>query len=102
MEYSCFQFSDLENPRKYLPPLDIPECFLGAEFLISSDTELQILLRYYGIERMGKAHFYKQQVLNRVGELQPALYCFNDSVFSPQDLYAISNFIIKQSILNPI
>ncbi|KAL6189694.1 hypothetical protein ACLB2K_036097 [Fragaria x ananassa] len=66
-----FQFSDLENPRKYLLPLDIPECFLGAEFLISSDTELQILLRYYGIERMGKAHFYKQQVLNRVGELQP-------------------------------
>ncbi|PRQ41414.1 putative transcription factor C2H2 family [Rosa chinensis] len=66
-----FQFSDLESPRKYLPPLDIPECFLGAEFLISSDTELQILLSYYGIERMGKALFYKQQVLNRVGELQP-------------------------------
>ncbi|CAB4295974.1 unnamed protein product [Prunus armeniaca] len=66
-----FQFSDLENPRKYLPPVDIPECFLGAEFLSSSDVEVEVLLRYYGIERMGKARFYKQQVLNRVGELQP-------------------------------
>ncbi|TQD90400.1 hypothetical protein C1H46_024037 [Malus baccata] len=67
-----FQFSDLENPQKYLPPLDIPEFFLGAEFLVSSsDVEVDILLRYFGIERMGKAHFYKQQVLNRVGELLP-------------------------------
>ncbi|GAV61002.1 LOW QUALITY PROTEIN: zf-C3HC4_3 domain-containing protein, partial [Cephalotus follicularis] len=67
-----FQFSDLENPRKYLPPLDVPECLLGGEFIISSSaSDEEILLRYYGIERMGKACFYKQQVFNRVRELEP-------------------------------
>lgn len=67
-----FQFSDLENPPKYLAPLDIPECFLGDEFIISSsDSEEEILSRYYRIERMGKACFYKQHVLNKLGELQP-------------------------------
>ena len=67
-----FQFSDLENPQKYLPPLDVPEYFLGGEFIVGSSTgEEEILLRYYGVERMGKAYFYRQQVFNRVRELQP-------------------------------
>ncbi|XP_024933308.3 uncharacterized protein LOC107406217 isoform X3 [Ziziphus jujuba] len=67
-----FEFSDLENPPKYLAPLDVPECFLGDEFIISSSgSEEEILLRYYRIERMGKAHFYKNHVLNRIGDLQP-------------------------------
>ncbi|KAH7569811.1 hypothetical protein JRO89_XS05G0003000 [Xanthoceras sorbifolium] len=69
-----FQFSDLENPRKYLPPLDVPEALLGCEFIIcSSSIEENILLRYYGIERMGKASFYRQKVFNRVRELQPEI-----------------------------
>ncbi|KAK1566595.1 hypothetical protein Q3G72_001766 [Acer saccharum] len=67
-----FQFSDLENPRKYLPPLDVPEGLLGCEFIIcSSSIEENILLRYYGIERMGKACFYRKKVFNRVRDLQP-------------------------------
>lgn len=67
-------FSDLENPRKYLPPLDVPEHFLGGEFVIGYlSSEEEILSRYFGIERMGKACFYKQQVLNRVRELQPEI-----------------------------
>ncbi|XP_010245479.1 PREDICTED: sacsin [Nelumbo nucifera] len=67
-----FHFSDLENPIKYLPPSDIPKYLLGEEFICSlSDTEEKILLGYYGIEQMGKACFYKQQVLNRICELQP-------------------------------
>ena len=66
-----FRFSDLESSRKYLPPLDIPDCFMGGEFIISSsNSEEEILSRYYGIERMGKALFYRLHVLNRVGELQ--------------------------------
>jgi sacsin len=67
------QFSDLENPRKYLPPLDVPEFILeDIEFIVrSSNTEEEdILSRYYGVERMGKAEFYKQHVFHRVGELQ--------------------------------
>ncbi|KAL4186156.1 hypothetical protein AMTRI_Chr09g12820 [Amborella trichopoda] len=68
---SCI-FSDLERPRKYLPPLDVPSCFLGEEFVYtSSRNEEEILLRYYGVQRMGKAVFYKDRVLNRIGELQP-------------------------------
>ncbi|KAK7407784.1 hypothetical protein VNO78_09866 [Psophocarpus tetragonolobus] len=67
-----FQFSDLENPRKYLPPLDVLEIILvGIEFMVrSSKIEEDILSRYYGVERMGKAQFYKQHVFNRVGDLQ--------------------------------
>lgn len=68
------QFSDLEDPRKYLPPYDVPEYFLGGEFLIGLSTfEEEILLRYHGIERMGKASFYRKQVFSRVKELQPEI-----------------------------
>ncbi|GLT87071.1 hypothetical protein SLE2022_051720 [Rubroshorea leprosula] len=67
---SCF--SDLENPQKYLPPLAIPSYLLGGEFIVStSKSEEEILLMYYEIERMGKARFYRQQVLNRIEELHP-------------------------------
>ncbi|KAL9324800.1 hypothetical protein ACSQ67_005445 [Phaseolus vulgaris] len=67
-----FQFSALENPRMYLPPLDVPEIILaGIEFMVkSSKVEEDILSRCYGVERMGKAQFYMQHVFNRVGELQ--------------------------------
>jgi len=67
-----FQFSALENPQTYLPPLDVPEIILvGMEFMVkSSKVEEDILSRYYGVERMGKAQFYMQHVFNRVGELQ--------------------------------
>ncbi|XWS54336.1 hypothetical protein CRYUN_Cryun10bG0081200 [Craigia yunnanensis] len=65
-----FCFSDLENPQKYLPPLGIPGYLLGGEFILcSSNSEEDILLRYYEVERMGKARFYRQQVLNRIKEM---------------------------------
>ena len=67
---SGLNFSDLEGSQKYLPPVDIPEHFLGDEFIIcSSNSEEGILLRYYGIQRMGKALIYKQYVLNKISEL---------------------------------
>ncbi|XP_057960552.1 uncharacterized protein LOC131152729 isoform X2 [Malania oleifera] len=66
------QFSDLVNPPKYLPPLDVPKCFLGGEFISSSSNiEEEVLSRYYRIVRMGKACFYRQHVLYRVREIQP-------------------------------
>ncbi|KAK8322249.1 hypothetical protein V6Z12_A12G154500 [Gossypium hirsutum] len=65
-----FCFSDLENPQKYLPPFGIPEYLLGGEFILcSSNSEEEILLRFYEVERMGKARFYRQQVLNRIKEM---------------------------------
>ncbi|KAK8486465.1 hypothetical protein V6N11_045126 [Hibiscus sabdariffa] len=65
-----FCFSDLENPQKYLPPLGIPEYLLGGEFVLcSSNSEEEILVRFYEVKRMGKAHFYRQQVLNRINEM---------------------------------
>lgn len=68
----AFHFSDLEMPKKYLPPLDVDVYFLGGEFISrSSNFEEEILVRYYGIERMGKTHFYKENVLNRISELEP-------------------------------
>ncbi|RDX78476.1 Sacsin, partial [Mucuna pruriens] len=67
-----FHFSDLENPQKYLPPLDVPEIILvGIEFMVrSSNIEEDILSRYYGVKRMGKTQFYRQHVFSRVGDLQ--------------------------------
>ncbi|KAL4347431.1 hypothetical protein GQ457_17G023690 [Hibiscus cannabinus] len=65
-----FCFSDLENPQKYLPPLGIPEYLLGGEFILcSSNSEEEILVRFYEVKRMGKALFYRQQVLNRINEM---------------------------------
>ncbi|XP_026408158.1 sacsin-like isoform X2 [Papaver somniferum] len=66
------QFSDLVNPQKYLPPKDVPSYLLGGEFIQSScDIEDEILLRHYGVARMGKTDFYKTKVLNRINELLP-------------------------------
>lgn len=86
-----FHFSDLENPQKYLPPLGVPKCFMGHEFIMSfSDSEQEIFLKYYGIERMGKARFYKQNVLNSIKELQPEVR--NSAILSIlQDLPQLCN-----------
>ncbi|KAK4261932.1 hypothetical protein QN277_004866 [Acacia crassicarpa] len=65
------RFSDLENPRKYLPPLDVPEFIFGMEFIVrSSNIEEDILSRYYGVKRMGKAQFYKLYIFDTIRELQ--------------------------------
>ncbi|XVE66342.1 hypothetical protein DITRI_Ditri08aG0072500 [Diplodiscus trichospermus] len=65
-----FCFSDLDNPQKYLPPLGISAHFLGGEFILcSSNSEEEILLKYYEVERMGKARFYRQKVLNKIKEM---------------------------------
>ncbi|KAF9624036.1 hypothetical protein IFM89_007734 [Coptis chinensis] len=65
-------FSDLINPQKYLAPLNVPEYLLGGEFIsCSCYTEEEILLKYYGIERMGRTCFYRKQVLNRIHDLEP-------------------------------
>ncbi|OIT25617.1 hypothetical protein A4A49_32452 [Nicotiana attenuata] len=67
-----FQFSDLVNPQKYLPPLECSASLLSAEFISSfSNTEEEVLNRYLGIERMRKADFYKKHVLDRVNLLDP-------------------------------
>ncbi|XP_020275406.1 sacsin [Asparagus officinalis] len=66
------QFSNLESPEKYLPPADIPEYFLGGEFVLCTSLSVEeILLRYYKVERMQKPKFYRQHVLNKLGELRP-------------------------------
>jgi len=67
-------FSNLGSPDKYLPPPDILEYFLGREFILcASPSEEEILVRYYGIERMRKAKFYKRNVFNRLGDFQPEM-----------------------------
>ncbi|XP_031495485.1 uncharacterized protein LOC116261037 isoform X2 [Nymphaea colorata] len=65
-------FSDLEWSRKFLPPLGVADCLLGNEFIkCLSNSEEDILSRYYGIQRMERALFYKQKVLTRTAELLP-------------------------------
>ncbi|GAB4842780.1 hypothetical protein Ancab_012755 [Ancistrocladus abbreviatus] len=67
-----FQFSDLGHPQKYLPPVGVPNCFLDSEFVYtSSNSEDEILNKYYGLSRMGKGYFYRRKVFSRVGDLQP-------------------------------
>ncbi|XP_051132159.1 uncharacterized protein LOC127252147 isoform X2 [Andrographis paniculata] len=66
-----FKYSDLVNPRKFLPPLNCPECLLSSEFIYNlSSTEEELLMRYYGVERMRKTQFYKLHVLNRIRQLE--------------------------------
>ncbi|KAM0945268.1 putative transcription factor C2H2 family [Dioscorea sansibarensis] len=66
------QFSDLQISRKYLPPVGIPDHLLDGEFLFCTSTsEEAILVKFYGIEHMQKTTFYRQKILNRLGELQP-------------------------------
>lgn len=66
-----FKYSDLVNPRKFLPPFDCPDCLFSGEFLFNiSSTEEELLRRYYGIERMRKTQFYKMHVLNRIEQLE--------------------------------
>ncbi|KAG4906180.1 hypothetical protein JHK86_054664 [Glycine max] len=98
-----YQFSDLENPRKYLPPLDVPEIILvGIEFMVRSSTiEDDILSRYYGVERMGKAQFYKQHVFNRVGDLQADVRdSIMLSVLQNLPLLSLEDISIKDSLRN--
>ncbi|KAG8376019.1 hypothetical protein BUALT_Bualt09G0019400 [Buddleja alternifolia] len=65
------KYSDLINPQKFLPPFDCPECLLCDEFICNlSNTEEELLRRYYGIERMRKTQFYKLHVLNRIKQLE--------------------------------
>ncbi|CAN1168841.1 SACS [Linum perenne] len=71
------QFSDLGNPQKYLPPLDVPTNFLGVQFIMcSTATEEHILLRFFGIERIKKSQFYKQHVFSSMKDLQPEVRDF--------------------------
>ncbi|GFQ05377.1 sacsin [Phtheirospermum japonicum] len=66
-----FKYSDLVNPRKFLPPINCPDCLFSSEFICNlSNTEEELLMRYYGIERMKKTQFYKLHVLNRIKQLE--------------------------------
>lgn len=63
-------FSDLESPKKYLPPCNVPEHILGGNFLFcSSDIDEEILRKYYGIKHMEKTVFYKENLFDRISEL---------------------------------
>ncbi|GJW33592.1 sacsin isoform X1 [Tanacetum coccineum] len=65
-----FQYSQLED-HNFLPPDECPESLFCGDFVkSSSSTEDEVLNKYYGLERMGKARFFKQYVFNRVEELQ--------------------------------
>ncbi|XP_076890119.1 uncharacterized protein LOC143541094 [Bidens hawaiensis] len=64
-------YSKLED-EKFLPPFECHESLLCGDFIkTSSGTEDEILSKYYGIERMGKARFYKQYAFNKVKNLPP-------------------------------
>lgn len=66
-----FLYSDLLDPQKYLVPQGCPEYLMCGEFLCDlSSTEEQVLSRYYGIGRMKKAQFYKQNVFSKIEELE--------------------------------
>ncbi|KAH9323717.1 hypothetical protein KI387_018356, partial [Taxus chinensis] len=69
-----FSFIDLEASRKFLVPLHVNSLLLGPDFLYSSSgIEEEVLLSYYGIQRMGRALFYTCRVLNRISEISPLL-----------------------------
>lgn len=68
---SSYGFSDLSHPRKYVPPLGVPEHLLNSDFVFCiSPSNEDIIMRYYGVERMSKSIFYQRYVLNKLDELQ--------------------------------
>lgn len=87
---SSYGFSDLSSSKKYLPPLGVPEHLLNSDFVFCiSPSDEDIIMRYYGVERMPKSIFYQKYVLNRLDELQTE---FRDSVLLTilQDLPQLS------------
>ncbi|XP_062184286.1 uncharacterized protein LOC133888156 isoform X2 [Phragmites australis] len=87
---SSYGFSDLFSSRKYLPPLGVPDHLLNADFIFSiCPSDEDIIMRYYGVERMPKSIFYRRYVLNRLDKLQTEL---RDSVLLTilQDLPQLS------------
>ncbi|XP_066349988.1 uncharacterized protein [Miscanthus floridulus] len=87
---STYGFSDLSSSRKYLPPLGVPDHLLNADFIFSiCPSDEDIIMRYYGVERMPKSNFYQSYVLNRLDKLQTEL---RDSVLLTilQDLPQLS------------
>ncbi|KAM0910828.1 hypothetical protein ACQ4PT_013891 [Festuca glaucescens] len=68
---SSYGFSDLSHSRKYMPPLGVPEHLLNSDFLFCiSPSNEDIIMRYYGVERMSKSIFYQRYVLNKLDQLQ--------------------------------
>ena len=68
-------FSDLEIPKKYIPPSNAPELLLGSNFIFcSSNEEVEILGKYFGIKHMEKTVFYRKNVFDRITEL-PSKIC---------------------------
>ncbi|KAG2569738.1 hypothetical protein PVAP13_7NG437900 [Panicum virgatum] len=87
---SSYGFSDLYSSIKYLPPLGVPNHLLKADFIFSiCPSDEDIIMRYYGVERMPKSNFYQRYVLNRLDKLQTDL---RDSVLLTilQDLPQLS------------
>lgn len=51
--HSSYGFLDLPGSKKYLPPLGVPEHLLNSDFVFCiSPSNEDIIMRYYGIERM--------------------------------------------------
>ncbi|KAL6536570.1 hypothetical protein OROGR_013142 [Orobanche gracilis] len=68
------KYSDLVNPCKFLPPIGCPESLFSSEFICNlSNSEEELLKRYYGVERMKKTEFYKLHVLNRIKQLETGI-----------------------------
>lgn len=92
---STYGFSDLSSSRKYLPPLGVPDHLLNADFIFSiCPSDEDIIMRYYGVERMPKSNFYQRYVLNRLDKLQTEL---RDSV-----LLTILQDLPQLSLENPM
>ncbi|KAL8139892.1 hypothetical protein V2J09_005913 [Rumex salicifolius] len=69
---NTFQFTDLDETLKYLPPANVPSFFLGSEFICSTSLmEEEILSKYYDVNHMKKAHFFRREVFPRIGDIQP-------------------------------
>ncbi|XWS39576.1 hypothetical protein CRYUN_Cryun18bG0067100 [Craigia yunnanensis] len=70
--FSCNLTAEERNELRefLLNPKWHPCVLLGGEFILcSSNSEEEVFLRYFEVERMGKACFYRQQVLNRIKEM---------------------------------
>lgn len=65
-------FTDLAASQKFLVPFHVDRLLLGPDFLYSSsESEDEVFLRFYGIERIGRPLFYKLRLFSRISEISP-------------------------------
>ncbi|KAJ7566796.1 hypothetical protein O6H91_02G118900 [Diphasiastrum complanatum] len=67
-------FVHLEGSNLFLAPSSVDESLLGPQFIsVCSDKEAQVLTELLGVQKLGRAEFFRSRALSRLNQLAPDL-----------------------------